>query len=109
MSSPISIYIGYLEDDETIVKIALGKRLATALLDYLLEIIKEQIPEYAYQFEGVSYAGILSITDLPAQHFPFMYNVLLHACDKIDGLAPYKAELKEKLEADERFEAMQTA
>lgn len=99
----------FINSDNEVIIVDLSKLAALELFEYLLPYVARNIPEFKYQFEGVALCGILAIDDMTKSQFNTIYPAIMQACDTIESLVPYKAELKEKLEADERFEAMQKA
>lgn len=102
MSSAETLYITDVTDN-TFTKMYLGKRAAGDLFDYLFPKLDTVAPEYKDQFAGEYYGEVLSITDFPMQSYPAVYNLIMSACDELESLKPYKAELQAALQADPRY------
>lgn len=74
-----------------------------ALFEYMLPHMPQVASEEADAFEGGYYGGVLSISSISPKNFYPVYNLIMQACDELESLKPYKAELKAALEADPRF------
>lgn len=80
MSTPDSLYVYRVNNN--LKEVMLGKRAAGDLFDYLLPKLESAAPTFKDQFEGEYYGEVLSITALPQQYFPAVYNLIMSACDK---------------------------
>lgn len=103
----LGLYIGY--DGEHFTKVFLGKPGTLQLYNYLFPVIANKAPAFLDEFEGVAFCGGLDISGLSRQYYPDICTAILNACDELDSLQPFKAELKTALEADPRFQLLQTA
>lgn len=108
-TTPIDIGITYHDEEKGFTYVQLGKLAAGQLYRYLYPVIAKVAPDFLEEYEYSAMAGMLSIWNLPRQYYPDICTAILNACDELDSLKPFKAELKTALEADPRFQQLQTA
>ena len=68
----------------------------------MLPKLQTQLPGFSDEFEGQYYGEVLSISHVPAEHFPLVADFIMQACDEFDSLKPHKAVLQEALQSDPR-------
>lgn len=108
-TTPIDIGITYHGEEKGFTDVWLGKLAAGHLYRYLYPVIAKVAPGYLEEYEYCTMAGNLSIWSLPRQYYPDICTAILNACDELDSLKPFKAELQMALEADPRFQQKQSA
>ena len=84
--------------------VQLGKRAVYDLFNFLLPKLQTQLPGFSDEFEGQYYGEVLSISHVPAEHFPLVADFIMQACDAFDSLKPHKAVLQAALQSDPRYE-----
>ena len=82
--------------------IHLGKRAVYDLFNFMLPKLQEYVPSFSDQFEGEYYGEVLSISDVPPEHFPLVADFIMQACDEFDSLKPHKTVLQAALQSDPR-------
>ena len=83
-------------------EVHLGKRAVYDLFNFMLPKLQTQLPSFSDEFEGQYYGEVLSISHVPAEHFPLVSDFIMQACDEFDSLKPHKAVLQEALQSDPR-------
>ena len=97
------LFLNY-DNNSKIIEVLLGKSAATALFDYLWPRLQEINPEKADQFAGEYWGNVLSLTSWPAHQFMEVYQLIMQACDEVEILQEHKDNLKQALQADERYQ-----
>lgn len=83
MSAPDYLFISETEEYH------LPRRASIPLFDYMQPHMMATAPDYADQFEGGFYGGVLTIT----HYFMPVYHLMVQVCDDVTELMPAKASL----------------
>ena len=84
-------------------KVRLSKIGAHKLFEFMLSGMTVAAAEYADNFEGAYYGGVLSVNGVSDADYMAVVELVLSAFDQVPELAEYKAALQAALEADPRF------
>ncbi len=107
-TTPVDITVTYHGND-SFTAVWLGKLAAGQLYRYLYPLVAKLAPDYLEEYEYRAMSGCLSITTLPRQYYPAVSAAILAACDELDSLTPFKAQLETALQADPRHSQLQSA
>lgn len=74
------------------------------LCEFLLHRLQGKVSQDSLDVFDVMYiSGSCDIQFFTAEEYPKVCQAIMQACDELERLKPYKAELKAALEADPRF------
>lgn len=109
MSSPDNIYVTFKRDEKSFSKVWISSHGGEALFNYLLPRLQQLDMDSADQFEGEYYGDVLSISSMPARHYPEVCRLIMQACDELAVLQPYREELRQVLYSDPRIKQAEAA
>lgn len=110
MSTPSSLFVEIDENTKELIEVEMSKRAAHQLYEYLFPRLADIDVEFMDVFEvDYNIGSMLAIGTLKAKFFKPVYSLIMQACDEVESLKPFKAELKRVLEADKRFKESEWA
>lgn len=95
----------YISKDVPGLEVCYQDKQATVdICEYLIKHLPGVVSENGFgTFEAMYFLGSCDFQFFTAEEFSAVYQLSMQACDELDSLKPYKAQLKAALEADPRF------